>query len=188
MKGEPVSYAVLLVPDRKITAAVKRTWKTLNKKGVSSLLGKDEPHVTLAGFGIGKLALVRKGLLTIGKKFKRPMLRFESIGSFPTEGVLFLAPVVTPELSAIHEVVHRVLKQHTRKPSPYYLPGMWVPHCTLCMLLSPRQLVNGFKAMAKVNIAMTGKFTRLEVVKYQTAKGGTSIRLGTVLAVPFTGK
>ena len=59
-------------------------------------------------------------------------LSFASVGSFPgSKGVAFLAPVMTAELAAVHERFHAELAAFGSGAWPHYLPGRWVPHCTI---------------------------------------------------------
>jgi len=45
--------------------------------------------------------------------------------------VIFLALADDEELTAIHAELHGFLRALRLPSSPLYLPGRWVPHCTL---------------------------------------------------------
>ena len=49
----------------------------------------------------------------------------------------FLAPVVTGELLELHAPVHRMAPVVAGAGREYYLPGRWVPHCTIAEGLAP---------------------------------------------------
>ena len=53
---------------------------------------------------------------------------------------LFLAPVVTAPLLAVHVRLNDVLQERGIVQWPHYLPGSWVPHCTLAMNVTPAEL------------------------------------------------
>ena len=59
-------------------------------------------------------------------------MRLHVLGTFPGgEGALFLGVVATAELLAFHAEVHAALAGQPVIHWPHYLPGSWVPHCTL---------------------------------------------------------
>ena len=50
----------------------------------------------------------------------------------------------------MHSAVHDVLAGQVRNPSAYYLPGSWMPHCTLAQGVTDEQVVAGFAAVYPV--------------------------------------
>jgi 2'-5' RNA ligase len=64
-----------------------------------------------------------------------------SVGVFPTvEGVLFLAPTASRALIDVQEQVVARLSQCGAQVGTYWLPGKWVPHCTLAVGIPPEVL------------------------------------------------
>ena len=63
---------------------------------------------------------------------------FPSVGIFPTNGTVFLAPTVTNELLKLHHSYHDYFKTF-HNPNSYYVPGKWVPHCTIANRLHTKQ-------------------------------------------------
>ena len=53
---------------------------------------------------------------------------------------LFLAPGRTAPLLAVHVRLNDVLQERGIVQWPHYLPGSWVPHCTLAMNVTPAEL------------------------------------------------
>ncbi len=93
------------------------------------------PHVSLAVFGD---EVDCEGLVAATEQFAQATkpftIRFSSIGVFPTEeAVLFLAPVVTSELLDLHRRLHDELTVRGIRGDPLYVPGAWVPHCTIAI-------------------------------------------------------
>jgi 2'-5' RNA ligase len=75
-------------------------------------------------------------------------LDLHALGTFPgSEGVLFLATTVDAELLAQHRRVSEVLAGGWVEPWQHYLPGRWVPHCTLTQRLDHDQVVNALRAV-----------------------------------------
>ncbi len=60
---------------------------------------------------------------------------------------LALAAVVDAELLAVHSAVHDVLAGRAHGQAASYLPGSWVPHCTL----APERAAEAFAVLHPVN-------------------------------------
>jgi 2'-5' RNA ligase len=61
-------------------------------------------------------------------------IRLANIGIFPgARSVLYLGPVVTESLLALHWRLHAALGEFASACWGHYLPGAWVPHVTLGM-------------------------------------------------------
>ncbi|HLK76938.1 MAG TPA: hypothetical protein VKU77_25235 [Streptosporangiaceae bacterium] len=55
--------------------------------------------------------------------------------------------VVTRDLLTLHTQVHNALTGQTVTHWPFYLPGRWVPHCTLAQGLSRDELSEAFRLL-----------------------------------------
>lgn len=137
-------HALVAFLDDAAEREIRALWRVLHDSGVSSDPGRFAPHVV---FGTAALipararAAVRAelALLTL------PGLWLSTLATFPnTENVLALAAVVDTELLAVHSAVHDALAGKVRQPAGRYLPGSWVPHCTLAERISATQLATGF--------------------------------------------
>lgn len=139
-----MAYAIELFFDKQADTAVRRLWHRLAASGLPSLetLGhcRHRPHVTLTVLETAQLPAVPdvEDLLDVRRV---PLLRFSALGTFGDGGgVLFLAPVVTAPLLAVHARLNDVLQEQGIVQWTHYLPGSWVPHCTLAMDLTPAEL------------------------------------------------
>jgi 2'-5' RNA ligase len=144
------------------------------------------PHVSLASFekfDFDRLFLVLK---KIASRFSPVPFDFSSVASFSgKEGVLYLAPMVTPPLLQIHSQLQRALRGIVQDSNSYYLPGQWVPHCTIAFHLSPKKLVKGFQTIKKAKFNFSGRYQRLALVKTHPVH----IRpVQLVYSVPLSGK
>lgn len=91
-----------------------------------------QPHVSLAVFETCQQEDIKHLLTAFARETSAFRLKFAAIGSFPgTEGVIFLAPVVSQDLLTLHQRFHRHLSLINQSSLAYYVPGQWVPHCTL---------------------------------------------------------
>lgn len=162
-------FAIVLLMNHKASRKVREIHRVLGKNGIRSPLFS--PHVSLAGFEEGDLKGITYAMKKIRLLSKPFPLQFESVGSFPTGRVLYLAPVVTERLLQLHSRVHRVLKNFAKGYSPYYLPGGWVPHCTLCITPTSSKLLKSFKIVQNLSIAVGGCFNRVELFEYRAVPG-----------------
>jgi 2'-5' RNA ligase len=162
-------FAIVLLMNNKANRKVKIIHQLLDKNGIPAPLFS--PHVSLAGFEKGDVKGITHTIKKIGMLFNSFSFQFMGIGSFPTEKVLYLSPVVTERLLQLHSRVHRVLKNVAEGFSPYYLPGGWVPHCTLCITPSSSKLLKSFKVVQKVFNTISGRFNNLELLEYRPVPG-----------------
>ena len=140
--------------DEDADAVVRALWRRLDEAGVPSLATRTHrrhrPHVT---FAVARSipARTRQALCRDLALLTLPALWLYTLGTFPsTENVLFLGAVTDPELIAVHSTVHDALAGKVQAPSADYLPGAWVPHCTLAEDVSSAQLVAGLAALHPV--------------------------------------
>jgi len=152
-------------------AAVRGLWRRLDKAGVPSLTsrthGRHRPHVTFAVAGAIP-PRTRETLREDLRLLSIPNLWLSTLAAFSTsETVLMLAAVVDTELLAVHSAVHDVLAKKVKQPSAYYLPGSWVPHCTLAQGMEPAQMTAGFAALYPVE-PIKARVTEIALVDSHT--------------------
>jgi 2'-5' RNA ligase len=146
-----MAHALELFFDAEADAAVRALWRRLDAAGVPSLAGhthrRHRPHVSLAVAGTIPTR-TRETLRADLALLWPPSLWLYTLGTFPTEqNALFLGAVVDTELLAVHSAAHDTLAGAVRQPWAYYLPGAWVPHCTLAEDLTAAQLAAGLAAL-----------------------------------------
>ena len=136
--------------DEHADAAVRALWQQLATAGLPSLATRTHrrhrPHVSLTvteSLDQADLAQVRSVLAG-----HLPAVLLDALGTFPgSEGALFLAIVVTEDLLALHARVHQALSGQPVTHWPYYLPGRWVPHCTLAQGLGRDEIAAAFRLL-----------------------------------------
>lgn len=105
----------------------------LDAAGIPSLAtathGCHRPHVTL----LNATALsITDPLIETLRPLLGTELRFDSLAIFPgTSAVLFLAARVTQPLLDVHVALHQLVTAERTQRWSHYLPGAWIPHCTL---------------------------------------------------------
>ena len=140
--------------DESADAAVRGLWRRLEQAGVPSLLThthrRHRPHVTFA-LGGSVTPAARADLHGDLAMLSLPDVWLYTLGTFPSgDNALFLGAVADSELLALHVAVHDTLAHRVRDPWAYYLPGAWVPHCTLARSITAAQLATGFVAVHPV--------------------------------------
>lgn len=125
------------------------------------------PHLTYAvASTIGPK--VRKELREDLERLWMPDLWLQSLSTFSTtENVLMLAAVVDTELLAVHSAIHDVLAGKVKNPNAYYLPGNWVPHCTLAHGFDDQAMKAAFAEVFPVE-PIHAKVREVSIVDTQT--------------------
>lgn len=162
-------FAIELLFDAKTDQAVRKLGNLLEKQKIPTILSAHgaSPHVTLAVFDKFDRKRMIPLLDRLAGRFRPIPLALSSLGNFPgSERALFLAPVVTPNLLKLHEILHLSLKGLIQGVLPYYLPGRWVPHCTLGMGLSRKDLTRAFEILQKIPYDQKGVCKRLALAEY----------------------
>ncbi|GAA1351990.1 2'-5' RNA ligase family protein [Saccharothrix algeriensis] len=154
-------HALVVFFDADADARVRALWRRI---GASF---EHPPHLTYAVAGaIGPK--VRAELREDLSRLWLPDLWLHTLGVFSTtENVLQLGAVVDGELLAVHSAIHDVLAGRVKNPSAYYLPGNWVPHCTLLHGVDDAEVVRAFAALHPVE-PIRAKVREVSVVDTQT--------------------
>ncbi len=168
-----MAQALELFFDGDADAAVRGLWRGLEDVGVPSLAtrthGRHRPHVTFAVAGAIPQK-TRDALREDLRLLSIPTLWLSALAAFSaSDNVLVLSAVVDNELLAVHSTVHDVLAKRVKAPSAYYLPGSWVPHCTLAQGLEPAQVIAGFAALYPVG-SIKARITGIAVVDTHTGE------------------
>ena len=138
-----MGYAVELNLSRDSAVRVVKVWESLAREGISSVMLDvgARPHISLAVLDDLNPEALRTDLSRFAEHTPPLSLDLASAGTFPTaEGVVFLAPVVTQELLAVHSRFHSLLTERGIDSAAYYRPGNWVPHCTVAIDLAPGKI------------------------------------------------
>ena len=128
-----MAYSVELNLTEPGAALVFDLWTRLAEQAINSemLDVGVKPHLSLAVYEELDPASIRDDLAHFAEGTQPFSVILASVGTFPTGGVVFIAPVVTRELLRIHETFHSQVGDKGLDCQSYYLPGRWVPHCTV---------------------------------------------------------
>src|ERR1700730_11434284 len=133
-----MAFAVVLFFAPAIEATVRRIGRGLvipDVTPVDPFAGDLRPHVSLGICEDLDTVRVRSDFTAFAAATAALDFTFASLGVFlpGEEGIVFLAPVVTHELLSIHDAFHAMFVKHAMAELDYYLPGNWVPHCSLAL-------------------------------------------------------
>ena len=138
-----MAFAIEMFFDKDSEEKIYEMCRSFKRKGINSLLDASDskPHITLGIFNNFDMDKVEERIVQFSKSLSPFRLILGSIGTFPgKEGVLFLAPTVTNELLSIHDKFNNLFTEYQNEMWKYYQPGYWVPHCTLAINLSRKEL------------------------------------------------
>jgi 2'-5' RNA ligase len=128
-----MALAVCLLFDRRSERAIRGLWDQLESLGVPSLRshthGRHVPHVSYAvlrSWDLGSVITVLSGL-DAGEPVD---LSFDGLGLF-RRGRAWLLAGTAAELAARQEHVAATVTAAGAELHKHYVPGSWLPHCSL---------------------------------------------------------
>ena len=137
-----MALAVCLLFDRRSERAVRALWDRIEQLGVASLRshthGHHLPHVSYAVLRSWDLATVQAA---IGDVLGGPPveLAFDGVGLF-RRGRTWLLAGVSADVVARQQRVVDVVMAAGAELHKHYLPGTWLPHCSLAPRVQLAQL------------------------------------------------
>jgi hypothetical protein len=102
-----MGFAVEMYFDDAADSRVRNVWRLLAERGVPPLLSEigSQPHISLAVLESLEPNRLRPSIAEFARTTRPIDLRLSAIGTFPSsEGVVYLAPSLTPDLSACSSV------------------------------------------------------------------------------------
>jgi len=176
-----MSIAVVLYFDKETERKIFSIWQKLAQEKLTSFLLDIgiRPHITLAIFEQVEI----KSLSDTTQAFARNIKSFEinlcSIGSFPiSEKPIYYLPVPTKQLLDIHSQYYNFISPIGCSGENYYLPGNWVPHCTVAENLGNENL---FKQTlwncCNAGIPIEGRITHIGIFEFMPVKEITNFAL-----------
>lgn len=177
-------FAVHLFFDTNTEAVVKLAWKRLADTGIAPYMhySGNRPHLSLAIYENLDLTACEQELESFAAGRDPLPVIFQYVGIFPTTlATVFLGPTVTAGLLELHAQIHEVLRTVGSDPSPYYLPGKWIPHCTLALELEPRLIAQALDIGLQTSLPLSGQITEIGVIEFRPVKHLFGFRLGDTI-------
>ena len=164
-----MAFAVILYLDPVTDAEVRSLWQLLSERQISTVMTDMgiRPHISLAGLEHVEAESLCQALDVFAHSTRPVSVRFGGVGTFPTEqGVVYLAPVVTFELLQLHARFNYLVTELGLVSHEYYVPGNWVPHCTLAIDLTPDEVAAVVAIGCRSNVFHTAALTHIGLVEY----------------------
>lgn len=159
-------YALELELDGASGAAVRDLWRALSEIGVTWMAQSGaSPHVSLAIWETIDRPRFEAELSRFAAETGPIGITFEGAGSFPG-GTVFLRPTENRALRELQRHVHARFAALGRGPWAYYLPELWVPHCTLAMDVAPDRLGEAL-AIAERAPRIGGRLEHVGIVEFR---------------------
>ncbi len=165
-------YAIIATFDRVFTYKIRELQSELtNIIGTNQLAGV-EPHITLADYNELDVNLYTEKLKEfVAFQENIAAVTFPSVGTFPTNGTIFLAPTITNELLRFHHSYHDYFKTFHDNPNSYYVPEKWVPHCTIANQLNVNQFLGAIEYLYEKFEITRASIEKLKLIKVNYENG-----------------
>lgn len=161
-----MGFAVQLYFDSLSSSKIEELWQEVNSP---LLKAGSRPHLSLAVFDEIEKEKMIAGVQKFSEQEQQFEVKFSSVGTFPTDrGVVYIAPVVSSQLLAIHQRFHQQIAPCWGNCYDYYKSASWVPHCTIREELHGEELREVIETSTKkqelfINVSIEG----IELVQYK---------------------
>jgi 2'-5' RNA ligase len=169
-----VGYSIELSFDANSEARLRALWAALAEQtGVSTLrVFGGRPHVSLAVFpDVKDTEMVREIIAACARVTDRFTLNLSAAAAFPTkEGIVFVAPAPCRTLLEIHRSIHARLADAGEMSNPHYLPGQWMPHCTVTAGIEDSQVAAALEAVRASDVFGPVEVRRIALMEFPPAR------------------
>ncbi len=117
------------------------------------------PHVSLGIFGTDDEEAITEHFRSFAKTLSPADIVFDKTGSFGNV-VLFLPPAENGFLRSANKSLHDMMP-FSPAEGGNYLPGKWVPHCSICVLLDEETFPAAYETAERMFSPIKGRITRL---------------------------
>ena len=166
-------YAIHLFFDSSTEKVIKSAWKQLADTSIAPYMHQsgNRPHFTLAIYQSLDLKQAEERINIIASAQNPLSVDFAYIGFFPTiPGTIFLGSTVTNDLLGLHAQVHESMTQIGLNPDPYYLPGRWMPHCTLALEIEPELTIKVLRVGLHIPLPIHGRIIEVGIIEFRPVK------------------
>jgi len=165
-----VPYAVEFALDDRAGGVVRDVWRELSATGVTWMSTSGaEPHVSL---GIWE-TIEREPFVAELARFaaETPCIdvTFEAVGMFPGSAI-YLRPVPNATLDAVQRQLHLRFAALGGNAWQYYLPGTWVPHCTVAMEFPPERTAEARAIVERLPLPLTGRLECAALIEFRPVR------------------
>ena len=171
-------YAIELYLDGEASAMIGKIHSTLRNNGIHIDEGTS-PHVSLCIYQDLPLDEFEGALRRFAGELRPFDVTFPRVDAFRTaQPVIFLAPEAGTQLLDVHERFHNRFRTYRERVWQYYRPGVWVPHCTLCMDLSQEMFQAATRLLKDLALPIHARFERIGILEFHPNKQLSVFDLG----------
>jgi 2'-5' RNA ligase len=168
-----VPFAVHLYFDAPSEEVIWVIWNKLAESGVAPYMAASgaRPHVSLAIYETVVLPEMERRLQDWANSNGPFDFVFSHLGAFcAPKPVVFVAPTTTTPLLNLHEALHQTLAGLGSDPWAHYLPGSWVPHCTLAFDIELAALPEAMAVAKELSLPLKGQMTGIGLIETRPVK------------------
>jgi 2'-5' RNA ligase len=165
-------YSVELYLNETSEKAIRAIWEAIDRAGISNYLPEAgaRPHISLTCYDEGiDIRHFTEALGDFAASWKQIHITFSYIGVFP-KGIVFLGHTVTGRLIETHKAFHHRLSSWLDESFELYLPGTWIPHCSVAMNLPPEDVAAAVDIVRTFPLPMDAVLERVALVSYPPTK------------------
>lgn len=166
-------YALIAEFDKKTNDYFFKLWESLSQEGM--LPEKSQPkslHITIADY----LEIDSDKFIRLMKDFykdrKKIVLNLKSLGTFLNTETLYFAPNLSRELLDFHLKHHNRFSNFEHDENSYYLPGNWIPHCTVGSRLGRENIIKVFEYCYNKPINFNSEISKLALLRFKISNEG----------------
>lgn len=166
-------YAVHLFFDPYTEKIIRSAWKKLADSNISPYMSQSDnrPHFSLAIYQTIDLKACEQKLQSFASTCYQMSVSLEYLGIFPTDpAVVFLSAPISSSLIDLHAKVHELLQPISSDAASYYLPGNWVPHCTLAFELETKLISQALNIGLQIPLPISGIITEIGLIEFRPVK------------------
>jgi 2'-5' RNA ligase len=173
-----VAYAVELALDDRAGHVVRGLWRELSTIGVTWMdTSGAEPHVSLAIWDTIDRAPFAAELARFAAETAPIAVTFDAVGSFPGSAI-YLRPVANPTLADVQRRLHERFRTLGSGAWPYYVPGAWVPHCTVAMEFPPERMHQALDIVQRAPLPLVGRLESAAIIEFRPVREVARYPLG----------
>lgn len=165
-----MSYALAFHFDPETETRIRELWALLAEATGSQKLVESPayPHITAAVFDSTNVWQIQRGVKIIVENNSVPEVTLHSVGSFlSSEGVVYIAPAIREDLLYLHKRLIECVQRWGTPSASFYLPGSWVPHCTLGIELTGEQIASAMQVLHENPYPITGRLDSVVLVELE---------------------
>jgi len=161
-------YGVLAYFDRETEEKLMGLWEGLVENNISfyskEYSGK-RPHITIADYDMLDEDEFKGYMDIYYEQIRKTPISFVTLGSFIGSGALLLTPTMSKELLKFHREYHDNFKMFRGDKESLYLPGKWIPHCTIANRLEKDKLAEALLYCTEKLKPFEGHISQVVLIK-----------------------